>query len=327
MSNQSSFNQDISGEDVLAQLLEFSWKGVAFPSSSFRVRLKQDNVEHRYSEKDGAEEEPTGRLPLVFEAKIPFLNNSSPGRIESWPAGDLFPDQFLRFFAKAADKSSGTLVHPIFGKITCVLDECTIDAAAQTRDGVWVDATWKETFDDTNGLAAILLQLSPMSQAISAAQDLDNALGQLQPPPPSTPVFAPNFGDTMRGIQAIFDTATIFSKSVAGTINEVGYRCNAILSAINVTSTTPQMSVQSVMNGPCRTAIDKLRLACVKLRTQVAQNGRQIGLYTTSAPETLSQVATDTDSNLTDLFALNGPSIVFSAAIPANTVIRYYLAA
>lgn len=324
---QQSLSSDISGTDVLAPLLEFSWKGVAFPASSFRVHFRQDNVEHKYSEKDGSEREPTGRLSTVFEARIGFLNNTSPGQSESWPAGALFPDQYLRFISKVADRAKGPLQHPIFGKVTCVLDSCVTDVAGTTRDGAWVDATWSETFDDTNGLSAILRQLSPMSEAISAAQDLDLALGQLQPPPPATPTFTPNFGDTMRSIQAVFDTATLFSKSVAGTINEVNYRCNAIAASINQQPSTPTQSIQSVMNGPTRRAIDRLRLATIKLRTQVAQSGRRIGLYLPKAPATLSMIAIDTNSNLTDLFALNGPSVVFAAAIPANTTVRYYLAA
>jgi DNA circularisation protein N-terminus len=331
---------------IFASDLEHQWKSLPFPAASFRLRLRQDLAEHKYSEKDGAEMEPTGRAPLEFQARIPFLNSINTAANETWPAGRLYPGHLQAFIALAADRSKGVLQHPFLGNITCVLHEMDVEWTATTQDGTWANVTWIETFDATNDTAAILLQVSPISQAIGSAQDLDDLITTIQPPLPQTPTFTPNFADTMRSIQGLFDTATFLSMKVSGTIAQVNYRCQAILDAINRVQastntnglpTTPNntASVNSVMNGPARLAIDRLRVACFNLKKLIASSGKPIGLYVTSAPSTLPMIAIDIAQvsvgnvipNMTDLFTLNGPSIVAQCVIPMGTTVRYYLPA
>jgi prophage DNA circulation protein len=319
---------------VFSQDVEHQWKSVAFPAASFRVRLRQDLAEHKYSEKDGAEMEPVGRAPLEFSARIPFLNGTFPAKQETWPFGQLYPGQLTAFINACADKSKGTLQHPFFGYITCVLHEMDAEWSGATQDGVWVSATWIETFDATNDTAALRLRVSPVSQAIGAAQDLDAALTLVQPPLPTLPVFAPTFTDAMRSIQGAFDTATILSQSVAGTINNVGYRVNAVLDAINrvgdqfdPNGTTNNSAIRNVMNGPTRDACDRLRVACIQLRNKIANTGQDVALYVTGAPMSLPLVGGILNVPMADLIRLNGPSVVQDVELPTGTSIRYYLQA
>lgn len=333
-----------SFQSVFVSDLETKWKDVPIPTASFRLRLRQDLAEHKYSEKDGAEMEPTGRAPIEFQARVPFLNSINTAANESWPAGSLYPGHLQRFLSVCAERAKGILQHPFLGDITCVLHEVDVEWTAATQDGVWANVSWIETFDDTNSTAAILLQVSPISQAIGAAQDLDSLISSVQPPLPQTPTFAPNFADTMRSIQGLFDTATFLSQRVSGTIVQTQYRCQAILDAVNRASistntqglpSTPNnnAAIQSVMNGPTRSAVDRLRIACANLAKLLATSGRPIGLYVTGAPSTLPMVAEDIAQvsigglvpNMTDLFLLNGPAVVAQCVLPQGTTIRYYL--
>lgn len=308
-------------------LLEYQWKGIGFPAASFRVRLRQDLAEHKYSEKDGAEQEMVGRAPLEFSARIPFLNNIDPGPQETWKRGTLFPTYFKNFFALCARRGKGVMQHPIFGKITCVLHECDVEVAAEPRDGCWCNVTWLETFDDTNSTAAILLQVSPIAAAIAAAGDVDAGLATLQPPPPKLPLYKPNFQDTMRSIQGVFDTASTISRSVAGQINNVGYRCNAIMDSINQAVQSPEQAYQSLQNGQMRDALDRLRCACISLNKTLVSKQRPIGLISIPQLTALPIVAQDLKCSMKDLIELNGAPIVRSPFIQPQTVVRYYLAA
>ncbi|HEY2516944.1 MAG TPA: DNA circularization N-terminal domain-containing protein [Polyangiaceae bacterium] len=312
---------------VVRNLPEFRWKGISFPTKSFRVHLAQDIAEHRYVEKDGAELEGLGRMPLEFEARIPFLNSLTPGPQEKWPPGALYPGVYRQFTAACAKKSKGTLDHPEFGAITCRFIHAETDWDEATTDGVWVTATWRETFDATNDTTAVLVQVNPMSAAIGAASDLDSFIPQIKPALPKLPQYQPNFQDTMRSIQGVFDTAALLSRRVAGQINEVGYRCNAILDAMGGAVNSPAQAIQSVQNGPARDAIDRLRVACIALQGNLNTSGKKIGLYSVGLqPTTLASVAQQLSASTLDLITLN-PTLLRSAVIPLNTSVRYYLAA
>jgi hypothetical protein len=356
-------NSQIVGDyvPIFTSDLEHQWKGLAFPGGSYRIKLKQDHVAHKYSEKDGAEVEMVGMDVAEFECRIPFLNSVIPGLQETWIAGQQYPKNLKAFIAKFADKSSGPLQHPFFGTITCKLVELDVEWAATTQDGTWVTAKWISTLDASNDLTAILLQVSPMSKAIGASQELDTLIASMSPALPQTPTYTPNFADTMRSIQGVFDTATQLSARVAGTINSVNYRVNAIAAAINnasnsyvaLTNSTetgsatagtltfgvqptplskPNQKIQSVMNVRARIAIDQLRVALAQLKLLAGSSGKPVGLFVSGAPDTLDGLTMEiarrggvAQPSMADLMSLNGPAIVARPVLPTGTVVRYYL--
>lgn len=330
--NRLQAQLNATSNNVFAKDLPYLWRGQGFPSSNFRLRIRQDLAEHKYSDKDGAEMEPTGRAPIEFTVRIPFLNSLKKGPNETWTEGALYPTALTEMIRSMADRNKGVMQHPLLGFVTCVPHEFDVEWNASTRDGTWATATWIETFSDDNNLTSVLSVMSPLPAAIAYAQDLDKLIFSIQPALPESPTFTPNFADTLRGIQGIFDTATLLSTKVAGAINNVGYRVNAILDSINQASNAPQNAVHSVMNGPARVACDRLTVACANLKNQVAHTGKSIGLYMTAGPTTLPDLVllistfnNHVEPNTSDLIKLNGPSIVSGPIIPANTTVRYYL--
>lgn len=112
MSNTSSLataKANAVANDVFSKDLGFSWRAISVPLANIRIRLRQDLAEHKFSEKDGAEMEPTGRAPIEFTARIPFLNGAIPGSNEAWDPGTLYPGVLQKFLVAMFTKTKDVL--------------------------------------------------------------------------------------------------------------------------------------------------------------------------------------------------------------------------
>ena len=113
-----------SVQALFGELLPLQWKDVGIPYVDFKVTLRQDLAVHKFSDLDGADVEPTGRSPLEMTAKVPFLNNIARAPSETWSSGDLYPNQFRKFFAACVDRAPGYLQHPEFGPLVSTVAVC-----------------------------------------------------------------------------------------------------------------------------------------------------------------------------------------------------------
>lgn len=305
-------NTDIASE-LFSQLLEFKWRDVSLPTTTFELSLKQTLAEHKYPDKDGANIEATGREPLEISARIPFRNGAVPAKSESW--GILYPDQWRKFLAAAADKSDGVLQHPELGAIICKLVSFKTVWAADVRDGVDVDCVWMETI--STDTAAEFLAPTPITTATLGATDLDANIGDAGPLLPQTPAFKPSFADTMRSIQAIGDTVSGIKYSIAGQVNSLQFRAQLVEQSVN-------RAGQPVTLWPLRQNAIRVQDGLSNLRQTLLQSKRKVGLYPVKVDQTLASVAQAAGAAIEDVINLN-PSLLRNPIVLAGTYVRFYV--
>ena len=328
---------------LFAQLLPFMWRGVGFPACNFKVSLRQDLAVHAYMDRSGAHVEGTGRAPLQFDVRIPFLNTVEPGLAEEW--GVLYPTQWRKFLAACADKTTDILQHPELGPVKCVLQHCdTVWDADKATTGVWVEASWLEDAVDPTASDALFAQPSPVAKGVAAFQALDYQLGQILPGLGPSGMVPLDFTSFMRSLQSIGDQATLLAKRGAGTIDSVAYRVQNLKQSFDFATTTTLASGKQTtsitkgalagltLNGPpalywpLLETLQASQDALDTLRAQLLAKSKPIVLYVTPQATTLGGIAVLTKADMGDLITLNRP-LVRSAIVPANTTVRYYAAA
>jgi len=335
MANVPTFNAStvnitsvkVAPELLLGALLGFEWKEVAFPATDFRVQLRQDLAQHKFADLDSADVEPTGRAPLEFTARIPFLNNIASAPSENWPSGDMYPTQFRQFFAACVDRSPGILIHPEFGPIRCVVERCSVDWKSQTRDGVYVDVAWIETFDEDGQVNANINDAGAvMSLAAQAGVDLDTLLPSLPPDAfPQLPKNEPSFADFARGLQSVSDQISLLQYQTAGKVDAILMQTQAVVDSISQATNSPSAASTSVQAWPTRDAADRYMAALNDVRKNLLATGKDVLIFIPRNDTSLPMLAQSIPAPVGDLLNLN-PALVAEFVVPALTRVRYYKA-
>ena len=312
---------------LFEQLLEYRWKDVPFPTSSFKMALRHDLAQHKYGDQDGAFIEATGREPFHFSATIPFLNGAVPGKGETW--GVLYPTGYRAFMAVAMKGATGELVHPEFGAIQCKLEHCETTWSAEKRDGVVVEAVWLETLTPNTG-SPVLDTSSPIANVLLGALDLDAQIASFTPPLPALPEYQPDFAALMRSIAAISDQVSLTSQRGAGLVSRALYRLDLVERSVEGLSGTFSKNgtaqARNALAWPMRATIEGIRSSLLDLAETLGTTGRALVLYVVPRDATLASVAQDVGAPLGDVVVLN-PRQLASPIVARGTVIRYYRAA
>jgi hypothetical protein len=306
--------------DLFEQLLECQWRGIGFPIVEVEIELRQDLVIHKMADRDSAHVEATGRAPMQFSARIPFLNRIAPGKSEYW-VQPLYPTVWKQFFAACADRSTGLFRHPEIGDITCKCEMARTRWSGDIRSGVFVSVSWIETDDAIQNNDLAFSSPSPISTIQTAGVDLDNQLFQLNPaitPQPYVPPFS--FEDLTRAIRSVFDQATLTQKQFAGRIDNFIYQAQSLEDAFN------RAVNASALNWPLLLSAEQAKAACYDLKATQLTKGKRIGQYTTQKDASLAQLSAIIGAPLTDIMSLN-PSYVQFPVVQSGSVVRYYLAA
>jgi DNA circularisation protein N-terminus len=300
-------------DELFAQLLECSWRGISFPIVSVDVALRQDLVQHKYPGVDGANVEGTGRAPLEFRARIPFRNGVFPGKNERWSI--LYPDAYRLFQAAMADSSTGVFQHPELGPINCKPIEAHATWSATSRDGVDVDASWIETEDQPTDTKALFVSSSPVTEAVIAGTTLDTEFPIAKGAFPKLPTYQPTLGDTLRSITGVTDQAAMLSRQAFGRIDAVKYRLDTMAASVS--------AAKSSVLWPVTQDIERAKAAIIDLKKYLAADGRPIVFYAVQRDTTLANLARLTGAAVGDLVKLN-PSAVQDCIVPRGTIVRYY---
>jgi hypothetical protein len=314
---------------VLNYLVEYQWRGIGFPTESFTIELRQDLAIHKMTDRDGAYIEGTGRSPLQFSARIPFINGLTAGMNESWGGTNLYPSQWRSFFAACADRSTGVLQHPELGPITCKLESCHTEWSGHSLGGVWVNAVWLETDDsDINQVTAALASPSPAGQVASASADLDNDVPNVIGP--SLPTFPFSFSDLAFAIRGVIDTPSLMAKELGGRIDNILYQANTIVQALKGYSDAAQtlnpnggVGNTSALNWPIYDACMQVQSAAYDLKSLQLTSGKPVSFYRVTVDQPLFSVAQNIPAPLDDIFTLN-PTLISQAIILSGTKVRYY---
>lgn len=312
-----------SVNDLFAQLKEFQWKGVAFPSSEDDLEIRQDLVIHRFADRNGAYVEGTGRHPLQITARIPFINYIYSSTNETWPQGALYPYQWRLFIQACLEGTSGTLQHPELGPINCKIDLAKSTWSGKVRGGVWVQATWLES-DDTQAdqLGQDLSNASPIGNLTATADDLDENIetlaaaiaAQSNPLPPLGFAFA----DLATALVGVIDTTTILQKEYQGRVANVIYQANEVQDALD------RSPVIGPMSWPIYQGLQRIKDAAHAAQAQPAIAGSAPVLTKAIAKDmTHAQAAMFVGADIGDYIVLNA-ALLGTAVLPAGTSVSYY---
>jgi hypothetical protein len=297
-------------------LFEAKWRDVSFPVTSFQLVGSHDLAQHKKPDQDGARIEATGRNPLQFRATIPFRNGATPAPSEHW--GVLYPTTWALFIAAMADRATGTLQHPSFGKVPCKPVTFESMLSAQVRDGEDVTAEWiecnKDEDDSNNQFAGGFI----LASGVLECADLDTAL-TVSPIAKADPDNGKiSFLDAITKITAVVDTASLLAQKEFGVIDRIVYRLDNLEFAIR--------SAGDPQNWPMKQSINRIRAALERIRASALATKQDISIYITPGATTLASLAPKLKTKVTDLIHLN-PALVASARVEEQTLVRYYKAA
>lgn len=299
--------------DIFEQLLAFQWREVEVPVTSTTMSLAHDLVEHKYWGVDGARVEDTGLAPMRISASIPFINGIVPGKGEKWSI--LYPNGMRAFLAACALRTTGILVHPEFGEIPCKCERLSLELSGDRRGGMMCEVSWVETLqdDDTPNPAGT----SPVQDIELAALDLDASTADLRTLIPEFPEYETSFADMMRGIQGIFDTATLLSMTTAGKIKSVIYRAENIADSVD--------RAKSALTWGTTQKLERIKERANDLQANTLKaQGRDLVLYLVPGDTTLAGLLAQLPgAKLGDIIRLN-PGLMTSAVIRKGTTVRYY---
>lgn len=298
---------------IFEQLREFSFRGIAFPAQTTRLSFRHSHVQHKWADRDGAHVEATGRDPIEIDVSIPMRNFIAPGPMEKW-TGPLYPTVFRALLTALLDRTTGLLRHPELGGLKCKPVSCDVRWDPNKRDGVDIDARFVESTDNATTIDTAIASKSPIANAVQTGADLDNQIASI-PSLPQTPPGTLSFADSMRSLQAITDQASLVSAKVQGTVNGVIYRLNVMENSA--------IAAKNAKYWPVITSCEALKSTLRDLQKSMLVATRSILFYVTPAVITLGQVSITTGAKIADLIALN-PTLAASAAIPAQTLVRYY---
>ncbi len=305
--------------DLFEQLLAAKWRDVEFPVTRMRMALAHDLVEHKYWGVDGARVEATGMAPIRFNFSAPLTNGIVPGKAERWSV--LYPNQFRALIAAFQQKSVGVLQHPEFGEIACKAERLDIDWDAGKRGGVDAELSFVET--KLPGDANFLEFPSPVQDIELAALNLDASETKadlkklLAAKGIKLPEFREDLSDLARKIQAVVDTPSLLQNRIAGRINSIVYRANAIADAAS--------RARDAATWPVAKDAERVNGAAHNMRDTLLALDRAIGFFRVPADTTLAGVARQIEgSSIDDLVKLN-PGLLARPVIVQGTSVRHYL--
>ncbi|MDI3282111.1 DNA circularization N-terminal domain-containing protein [Polyangium sp. 15x6] len=319
--------------DILSTLQECSWRDIPFPIASIQESGQQDAPQHKRADRDGAFVEGTGRAPFVYKVRGVFIAGTiARGKNETWD--DLFPATFLRIRDAWMDRTTGTLVHPIYGPVRCKPATWDVVLDPEIRGGVFVDMSFVETNDDAETPA---FTPSERSFAKATAADLDAQLGTLSPSPE---VFAPqdeeqSFSELVDSLTAVVDSTTLQGQRAIAKIDAGIGKLQRLSNSINRASSvvvTDATTGTTTNLGPLGAGAARIWQNCQNLATSLreirskllANTNRDVATYILERPAMLVALSIQLKNTVAELLELNPTLPRARPVIPAYTLVKYY---
>jgi prophage DNA circulation protein len=309
----------VANNDALADTFPFGWRDVHAPCRTYENHGQQDSADHKRVDRDGARIELMGRNPYEFKVSILFINGLTPGPNEQW-GGNLYPGEYQKFVAAFEDRSTGVFVHPVFGPINCKCLSFTDRIDAELRNGVIVEALFRDTLVDDTSTAISLGTVSAFSTASVAAGDLDaaSADGSISSPIPPIDPSDPtqSFSGFVTSVQGIANTSDFLGQ-------QFGQKITGAISTANGIADT--FSSQQAPNTQVRIVDSAFRLSSSlrAMQEQQLAKAKATAVYTVPRTTTLGALSGRLGNSIDDLMALN-PSALSKPTVPSGAVITYY---
>lgn len=320
--------------DVLKTLQECSFRGVSFPAVTIDESFDHDLPQHKGVDHDGAFIENTGRNPFSFSLVAPMYAKSvARGQNESWD--DLYPTRYLLLRTACLDRSTGEFVHPLYGTFKVKIASWSSSLNADERGGQTVNITVLETRDDGETPAFTPSDSSVMR---STAVSLDASLRVLNPPISvwDTSDDDVSFTDAVSKLVGIIDGTTLQAKQALARIDRTIAKADKVAASINRASDVIVVDAASGVatnlgrlgpgGGRLWTECQVLKSSMRDVRGKLSVDGnKQLSSYIVPRAAMLTSIASKLKATTAELVALN-PSLPRNRpAIPATTLIRYYV--
>lgn len=301
--------------DVLAQLVGPEWRDVPFPLVSLRNAGGHDLVEHKRPGKSKYHVENTGENNMVFSATIPFRNNIRPAPSEKWFGRTPYPELFRAFLDACRDPTTGPLIHPELGRVyvKCRNFEWFYDA--NRRDGGDFDVEWIES--PLNLDEPPTFEPSPVASAFALAQQLDEQILELVPPPPELEEDAASFSDLVRFLQAIPDTFTLLSRRIGGIFHRIASKLDRLEQAMKRFVATRWWPIVDGM--------EHFRAVVFDLERKFGAGAKPIREYVVLIDSTMATLAQILGQEIDDMIRLNR-DLMAKPVIRRGTRVKYYKA-
>lgn len=295
--------------DVLAQLLQATWRRIPFPTVLVSSKGSHRITKHARMDRDGERVENTGRNGYVFTARIPCINTLARGPHETWAGGDLYPTTYRLLIAALEDRSTGDLNHPDFGKRKCKVAEWESTLDPDFRGGPTLNVTWCETVDDADGDAVKLASSATFSVATQAAIDLDRFLYERPGNDTGTPR-GQSLTDFLKSIGSLADEWELFKAQWSAAFDRIGYSMGKLAEKFGAEDGFSDNT-------------ERLISALHALRYQALANAKSTSTYIVPRATTLPTIAIRVRNTVPDLLKLN-PALAARPIVPAETPVRYY---
>jgi hypothetical protein len=302
--------------DILEQLVGPEWKNVPFPMSQLRNAGGADLIEHKRPGKNKYHVESTGTNNLVIATTIPFRNNIVPGPSEKWSGRKPYPELFRAFLDACEEGTTGPLIHPELGRIYCKARHWDWTYDPNRRDGVDFEVEWIESPLELDKPPTF--EPSPVASAIALAEQLDEQLVELQPPPPELLEDPVSFSDLFRSLQAFPDTFTLMSKKIGGVFHRVAAKLDRLEQAMKRFIDTRWW--------PILDGMEHLRAVTFDLERKFGSNARPIREFLVRVPSTMATLAQLLQQDMDEMIRLNR-NYMDKPVVPRGARVKYYLQA
>lgn len=291
---------------------------MSVPVESIETSWEHDVAEHLRPEQDEGRLESMGRRPLVVRATLLFNNTILPAAGDSWVnRGPLFPDQFVEYQKNCADRTTGPLIHPIFGQYFAKIISYSDTISASQRDGAKVTVTWKRTIEDEDDDEDLFSSIENMPSVLTAAAQLDAAKLSL---PVATQMEDPDnlvetFLSAVSRANNVVDQASLASRQDGAVFDRVLYRAEALGGAIE--------RLKDARTWPAKNCISRLTEMCRSQQGKLLAKGGLRSVYINPSSQTLTTLALRLKNSVAELLELN-PSLTGAAFVPQRIPVAYY---
>ncbi len=286
-----------------------TWRGQSLPISSRTVSFSHDNVQHKFTYRNGNIIETTGAQSWTFSYTIPMRENLRIGPFEA-----LFSQGLTRLVRNMRDKRPGILIDPVYGQFQCAPGSFADNIDVNLRDGTDIEIQLMHS-PDIDDVSEELKNTPDVRQIESEARTLDEQVQvsgvvglNNKPPEPTTDIFS----------------------AIAGVGRQIELRGNQTLNALEryifeveqIENAVDRLEDPSTFSLKRRSR--RARDTAHRAKDRLQNPFRRIKTVTFDYAQTISSIAADAGMTVKEFLDLN-PLLAALPEIPPNKPVNLFV--
>jgi DNA circularisation protein N-terminus len=294
--------------DVMAKMDLASFRDVEFHVIGMSFAFDQDQVQHKYPDRDAGFIEATGRNPASYSFTAPFRNGIAGSSL-------LYPVKWRLMAAAMADRSLGVLYHPELGKVNVKPKSQRTDWDPNRRDGVDMALEFVEASSTEDELSDLLGGSSPLGACVAAARDLEGAVGDISPVPTYPDSLSPSPLDVLKKLSGAIAQFKLG-------IGNLGALVDSYLDGVQQLRGEIE-SLGNPTSYKALGALDRLFSALLSVQTEAGKKGKPITQAYVANDSNVASVSAAFGMKVDEFVALN-PSAARGTQVLKGTQILVY---